>query len=528
MGKSNSPFAVVGTSKVRRSVFDLTHNVKTSFWPGQLIPLPPIECIPGDVHRIRFNGVVRLQPLVTAMFQPLKLRFYSFFVPFRLLFDEWETFITGGDDGTSVVDLPRVSPGDFAAASGVDIGSLWDYFGFQVNTAYRTTGLATNSQPLDFPWRAYWLVWNEFFRIPGIQSEVDITTYYLTAAGGIPAYRNWQRDYFTSALPWTQRGIAPALPVFGSASAEFDISVVNSAAGIGLDVDNVAPLASFVINGAGPGSQAEDNLNAIFNDNVVEGDSFSSVDINDLRLAWQTQVWLERNARAGARYTEQLFAHYGAAPRDDRMQRPEFIGGSTTDIMVMEVLQTSETASTPIGTLAGKGIGLPAGHVGSYRVLEHGLIMNFVVVTPDATYSQGIPRSWLRRNRLDYPFPEFAALGEQEIYNGELFMQDAGTDPTGAENLEPFGYTGRYNEMRYIPNRVTSLMRTTLNNWHMAREFASLPPLNDEFVNMEGALSDMLRPFAVQSETPLLGIFAVGLDSMRPLPFLAEPSEIGG
>lgn len=542
MRSKSSPFAVTGAARVQRSAFDLTHVVKTAFYPGQLIPLPPIECIPGDIHKIRFNGVMRLQPLATPVFENMKLRFYSFFVPFRILWDQWEDFITRGREGTTVVSIPTVNPADFQDPTGAsDLGSLWDYFGWQIGDF--STGLTANSRPIDFPYRAYWAIWNEYFRIPSIQDEVDWNDYTTDALLAQPAWRNWQRDYFTSALPEAQLGVPPALPVFGTANAEFDFGYDPTGADgeeirlMGLDNSGSKTDASFVRGQIGAGlprpvqfindlSLALEFNDLFTNKNSIDGSTFSSSDINDLRLTWQLQVWQERNARAGSRYVEQLMSHYRVSPLDARLQRPEFIGGSTTDVLISEVVQTSESDTTDQGNLAGKGISLPTGHVGSYRVEEHGLIMNIVCVTPQATYQQGIPRNWLRRTTFDYPFPEFAHLGEQSIYNAELYIANSAVDD------DPFGFTGIYNEMRYLQNKVTGQMRSgvtgSLDNWHMARDFASTPPLATQLTSMEYSLPDMMRPFAVTNQPPLLGIFSVGLDSLRPLPFIAEPSAIGG
>lgn len=547
MSRASSPFATVGLAKTKRSSFDLSHVVKTAFDIGKIIPLPPIPCIPGDVHRIRFNGVMRLQPMLTPIFENLKLRFYSFFIPYRILFDQWEDFITKGRLGTTTVTLPTVNPASFSnPAAAVGVNSLWDYFGLQVVPALTT--LAANSRPIDFMYRAYWMIWNDFFRIPALQDEVDIETFYLTAAGALPAYRNWQRDYFTSALPFAQAGVAPALPVFGSASAQFDVDItsgVNINDNTGAGGQPYWPLAAWANNSSagnvvmpsGGGypnlTGAKKSVNQFLDDNEIQGDTFSSVDINDLRLTWQLQVWMERNARAGTRYTEQLLSHYGVAPRDERLQRPEMIGGSVTNVVISEIVQTApeNDTETPQGNMSGHGVAIPQGFIGSYHVKEHGMIMNLVCVTPPATYQQGIPRWMTSRITFDFPFPEFAGLGEQEIFNEELFVAPASTDPDGAQNRDVFGFTGQYNDYRYIQNRVTGIMHSdvtdTLDIWHMARQFANLPELSSGFANMEGAAEDMVRPFSVQDSPPLMGIFSVGLDTSRLLPFMAEPSSIG-
>lgn len=547
----SSPFSNTAAARVQRSSFDLTHVVKTAFYPGQLIPLPPIECVPGDIMHLRFNGVVRLQPLVTPVFENMKLRFYSFFVPYRILWDQWEEFITKGEAGTSVIPIPQFNPVD--AAEPVEctaVNSLWDFFGFQVGNY--SVGLNAGSRPIDFPWRAYWDIWNEFFRVPTIQPAENWSNFDSEPELAQPAFRNWQRDYFTSALPEAQLGLPPALPVFGSTNAVFDFPGIAgtfptnyAAPAVSIDATNdpgfVYPTAQTGTPTAPPtwlatsdqsggsGAIAKANLDQTMTDNnVVDGAALSGADINDLRLAWQIQVWQERNARAGSRYVEQLISHFRVAPRDERLQRPEYIGGSVTDVLISDIPQTSSSNAQPTvqGNLAGAGVAIPRGRIGSYRVVEHGLIMNLVCVTPQATYQQGIPRNWTRRTTFDFFFPEFAHLGEQAIKNSELFIANTATDDA------TFGYTGIFNELRYLPNRVTGQMRSDVtasyDNWHMARDFATTPPLNTELTSMADSLADLMRPFAVTSQPPLLGVLSIGLDAIRPLPFIAEPSSIGG
>lgn len=528
---SRNVFQDTGAARVRRSSFDLSHRVTTAFYPGQLVPLPPIECVPGDVHKLGFNGVVRLTPLVTPAMQPMKLRYYAYFVPYRILDDNWEEFITKGEDGTSVVTLPVFNPADAdVPANAIAVGTIWDYFGYplvQPPAAFC---------PLDYPRRAYLKIWNEYFRVPGIQDEVVEDVVDLPASYQL-RWRNWTRDYFQACLPWTQRGLSPALPVFGSTNAEFAIPDATSGSShtlLGIMTGSSVTPGGGSYNGSviAPAGGNLATLNSVLSDNnTIDGSGLSGADIADYRTALQLQVWLERNARAGARYTEQLQSHFDIRHNlDARLQRPEFIGGSVTDVVISEVQQTSETAATPQGTLAGHGLSLPRGFVGKYRVPEHGVIIHMVCVTPEASYSQGIDRAWLRRTTFDFPFPEFVALGEQEVFNGELFTEDSVADPTGAINFTPFGYTGRYNELRFIPNRVTGEMRPgeLYEQWTSTREYASLPPLNDSFLSMETALSDMMRPFAVQNEPPCLAIFGIRLDSSRCIPYMSEPAGLPG
>lgn len=545
MSKSKNPFQSVGVARIPRASFDLSHTVSTPLKHGALVPLPPIECIPGDVFKLGISALIRANPLVTPPFMRAKCRTYTFFVAYRNLDPNWEEFITRGEDGNSVITLPTFNPSAQAGITGV--GTLWDQFGMPLD--YPSAGTpTTDSRPLRYPWDAYWMIWSEYFRVPGIQDEVVFDNPAAPAAlfQYFPAWRNWTRDYFTSALPWAQRGTAPALPVFGTASATFTVPYVNHAASAHNQINSVAIHGGLADDAYGVirGNTSDDGLswvndaaintenNRLLSDhNTIDGSSFSSVDINDLRLAWQTQVWLERNARAGSRYTEQLLSHFGRAPRDERMQRPEFIGGTVSDITFSEVVQTSETDTTPQGKLAGHAISSIGSAIGSYRVVEHGLIMTIVCITPDAVYHQGIPRSWLRRTTFDFYFPEFAGLGEQEIFRGELYAVGDATD------LNVFGYTGRANEYRYLPNTVHGLFRPgeNLEQWTGARNFTSAPTLSAAFINMEGdsngSAPSLMRPWVVtnpDTTPPWLCQFGHLIQAHRPMPYLAEPSPILG
>lgn len=542
MKKSGNLFQALDKAPISRSAFDLSHEHKTTFDMGQLIPISCIECIPGDIHRIGAAAVLRMQPMLAPILHQVKLRYYSFFVPYRLLDDQWEEFITRGEDGESVVALPLFKPADFTAsiASVTATGSLWDYLGY--NPVDVASDIADQCLPIDYPRRAYVRIWNEFFRVPGIQDELPESV-GVTGEVYMPLYRNWTRGYFEAALPFQQRGLPVALPIFGSTSAEFDIPTADySGLPTGQIWQPAVPQADNTANntigwvnvldtvGTSPVQMMENFNSALSAGNTIAGSSLSSVDIADLRLAWQTQVWMERNARGGARYTEQLQARYGTRPLDARLQRPEYIGGYTSPFLFSEVLQTSSSDTQPTvqGNMAGHGISVQGSNIGSYRVDEHGLIMILACADPVPAYQQGIERSWLRRNTLDFPTPEFVHLSEQEILNSEIYNQPTSADPTGSIGRTPFGYTGIYNEMRYIPNRVSSEMRETFDYWHLARKFSALPELNADFLSIENDLTELKRIYAVSNVPGIIGSFGIRLNSVRPIPYLAVPSAIGG
>lgn len=547
MKKSGNLFQALDKAPISRSAFDLSHEHKTTFDMGQLIPISCIECIPGDVHRIGAAAVLRMQPMLAPILHQVKLRYYSFFVPYRLLDDQWEEFITRGEDGESVVALPLFKPADFTAsvASVTATGSLWDYLGY--NPVDVASDIADQCLPIDYPRRAYVKIWNEFFRVPGIQDELP-ESYGVANEVYMPLYRNWTRGYFEAALPFQQRGLPVALPIFGSTNAVFapgfaDMTTYNQeeiripakrnadgTTNLGMVKGTIASTASGPLIWTNSPGNFDDYWDAVTAGNTISGASLSSVDIADLRLAWQTQVWMERNARGGARYTEQLQARYGTRPLDARLQRPEYIGGYTSPFLFSEVLQTSSSDAQPTvqGNMAGHGISVQGSNIGSYRVDEHGLIMILACADPVPAYQQGIERSWLRRNTLDFPTPEFVHLSEQEILNAEIYNQPTSADPTGSIGRTPFGYTGIYNEMRFIPNRVSSEMRETFDYWHLARKFSALPELNADFLSIEPDLAELKRIYAVSNVPGIIGSFGIRLNSVRPIPYLAVPSAIGG
>ena len=279
-----------------------------------------------------------------------------------------------------------------------------------------------------------------------------------------------KKDYFTSSLPWQQRGTAPALPISGTTKA---IWSTNLFAADLTETTNIVPIATpnaiadHKNHALTTQAQGLANNRAFLNDNVVDLSSASTFNVADLRLAFQVQKWLERNARCGVRYTEFLHSHFGTSPRDERLQRPEYIGGSKSPVIVSEVLQTGSTdAVSPQGNMSGHGISASSTFCGKYRATEYGLIMGIMSVMPRSMYQQGHDRQWLRRTRYDFYFPEFANLSEQAVLNCEVFANNNDT-----ENKTIFGYQGRYDEMRTKKNMVCGQMRNTFDYWHLGRIF---------------------------------------------------------
>ena len=489
-------FQTVQSLHPGRSVFNLSYDKKFTCDMGQLIPVMCDEAVPGDYFKIGNQCVVRFQPLIAPIMHEVTMTVHYFFVPYRILWEEWEKFITGGVDGDDDTPLPVW---DVTPITGNAVGSLWDFLGFPTDI------VPDGAEPLDFPRVAYNRIWNEYYRDETLQDEVAETNEAILL-------RNWKKDYFTSSLPWQQRGVAPALPISGISHAVWPSdSIYLSAGGSSLNVLTGGAGNQLIVGNA----QGVTNAKAMFANNTVDLSAASTFDVSDLRTVVQIQKWMERNARSGVRYTEFLLSHFGVAARDERLQRPEYIGGSKSPVIVSEVLQTSSTdAVTPQGNLAGHGISVSDTFCGSYHVKEFGLIMGIMSVMPKPAYSQGINRQWLRRTKYDFYFPEFAHLSEQAIEQAEIYATGV-----AADNTKIFGYQGRYDELRTKDNMICSEMRDTFDYWHIGRKFSSAPVLNESFIKCVPR-KDI---FAVPSVPGLIVWFGNIIKAVRPLPIQSNP-----
>ena len=481
---SKRHFSNVGALVPERSAFDLSYSKTFTCDMGELIPVMCDEVVPGDVFKIGCESVIRFQPLVAPVLHEINQYVHYFFVPYRILWSDWENFITGGVTGNLTPALPRWTPTNNA------VGSLWDYLGFP-------TGISpADAYPLDFPRLAYNTIFNQYYRDESLVPEVAMTNESILN-------RAWEKDYFTSSLLSAQRGTPPALPISGTSKAVFTSTAGTTSLGLDFWVSNNTVSATSKVP---------------LDKNTVDLSSASPFSIADFRLAFQIQRWLERNNRAGARYTEFLKAHFGVSPRDERLHRPEYIGGTKSPIIVSEVLQTSSTDGTsPQGHLAGHGLSVNADFCGKYHATEYGLIMGIMSVMPRTMYQQGINRQWLRRTKYDFYFPEFANLTEQAVERAEIYASAVNT-----ENRTVFGYAGRYDEMRVKNNMVCGDMRQTFGYWHLGRTFSSAPALNETFIKCVPR-KDI---FAVPSVDGLIVSFGNKVHALRPMPAIAEPGMI--
>lgn len=525
-----------------KSMFDMSHTRLFTGDMGLLYPVMVEDCIPGDVWNIETEAVLRFQPLVAPILHEVNLHVHYFFVPYRLLWQNWEEFISGGEDGTYVANTPKMCWYDGEDAKYYPyrsaVGSLWDYLGFPVKADGDNWNIVANDLsggqfPSDFPRRAYNLIWDEYYRDQNLQDPVTQPTDYVNNFGSETSNddilrRNWHKDYFTSSLPFQQRGVAPALPISGIASTSFDMPDIaeytkySPAGGLPALTAQGSPNDPHVyINDMVGAANAQNALSTLLNQGTVDLSDASTFNVSDLRLAFQVQKWLERNARSGVRYTEFLKAHYGVSPQDSRLQRPEYIGGIKNPVIVSEVLQTGETGTTPQGNMAGHGISVASQKAGTYKVEEYGIIMGLLSVMPTAMYQQGLDRIWTKDSKYDYYFPEFMNLSEQAIMNQELFFST-----NKEQNVDMFGYQGRYDEYRQRSNKVCGKMRDlsvgNFSYWHMARNFETLPELNSSFIQCVPDKSC----FAAPSEEGLIIHVSNVCKALRPLPVIAEPGMI--
>lgn len=466
-------------AKVGSNNFDLSHDVKMSFNMGELVPTAAIEVIPGDRFEISAQTFLRFAPLISPVMHKVRVTTDYYFVPNRILWSSWEDFITGNAD----VEAPTI---DIDGSAYFPVGSLCDYLG------YPTGPLGTSNLVSLFPLAAYLKIYDEYYRDQNLQTTEKFTplnagnanvigygdyTEPLSSPG--PLRRAWHHDYFTACLPFAQKGDSVQLPLVDQGT--IPVTATN-AAGFPLLRNNTdgSPLTSGTMSastsGANPVILAGGNT-AYYDPNGhltvdIQGDA---VDINTVRRAFRLQEWLEKNARGGTRYVENILAHFGVKSSDARLQRPEFIGRSKQNMVISEVLATAQNETTAVGQMAGHGISMGSTQKMTFKAEEHGWIIGIVNVQPDTAYQQGLHRSYTKFDKLDYAWPTFANIGEQEVLNKEVYAASATPDAT-------FGYIPRYSEYRYLPSRVAGEMKTSLDFWHLGRIFATEPALNEEFI----------------------------------------------
>ncbi len=486
-----------------RAVFNLTHRHDLSCKAGDLVPVMFEEVLPGDTWRFSSSVLTRMMPMVRPTLSRFRQVWHFFFVPSRLLLDKWEDFITGGKNRDDATVLPYIDSGE----GGFAVGSLADYFGF-------ATGVK-NMKASAFPFRAYGLVRNYFFRREDIQDEVPVSL-----LPGLDTTTNtsllktpWFRDRFTNSFVSAQRGEPVYLPLGKEAPVVFADKVSN--------VSNTV-LADDVVGKQVAGRVGDISSVGAVGSGTVSGyplktdlTSASAIDVDALRYAVQSQLVASVLGRYGYRYAEFLAAFFGTNADDGRLQNPQYLGGGSSDIIVSEVLQTSSTDQTSAqGNMAGHGIGGGQSPQIRHYFKEHGYILGVMSIVPDALYFQGIPRKYLKRTRYDFALPVYAHLGMSPIYQGELYASSSDDD-----NYKVFSFRDIYDEYRRIPNQIHGQLRTTLKNWTEAREFLTAPELNDDFVSC----NPPNRCFAVPEEDNFVVSILHEIKAARPLPRSGDP-----
>ena len=524
---SSQRFTQVPSAEISRSSFDRSHGYKMTFDSGYLVPILVDEALPGDTFNLNLTAFARLATPIFPIMDNMFMDTFFFSVPYRLVWDNWEKFNGQQDNPDDSIDylIPTMTS---TAVDGYDEESIYDYMGIPP----AVPDLEHNSLHL----RAYNLIWNEWFRDENLQDSVvvdkddgpdDPTDYVLLRRGK-------RKDYFTSSLPWPQKGDSVDLPL-GSSAPVTGIGKINQ----GFPSTNKAV---YEADGSGTVTYAdasritsggadyevyieEDPDNAGFPNIKADLSAATAATINQLRQSFQVQKLLERDARGGTRYTEIIRAHFNVTSPDARLQRPEYLGGGSTPVNISPVAQTTSTdATSPQGNLAAIGTVSMSEKGFTQSFTEHCLIIGLVAVRADLTYQQGLARMWSRQTRYDFYWPALAHIGEQAVLNKEIYAQGS-ADAVADEAV--FGYQERYAEYRYAPSRIAGKFRsssaTSLDAWHLSQEFSSLPALGPTFIQDNPPVD---RVIAVPTEPQFLFDSYIEMRCARPMPLYGVPGLI--
>jgi hypothetical protein len=551
---TESHFSLSPHVDISRSRFDRSASLKTSFNAGDVVPFFLEEVLPGDTFSVDTSKVVRMQTLLTPMMDNVYLDTYYFFVPNRLVWDHWKEFCGENTESAWIPQteytMPQItSPAD----QGWSVGTIADYFGIPTGVA----GLSVSA----LPFRAYALIMNEWFRDQNLQDPLVVPTDDSTVAGvntgtfvtdvakgGKPFIAAKYHDYFTSALPAPQKGPDVNIPVAQAGS----YPVVSLADNVPSSVFPAAPIKLNTLQGQPVSVSGYNNpvfqvatsgdsgAFAYWNDGAsasrvpfsfanlwaVSDGNAASATINQLRLAFQIQKFYERQARGGSRYTEVVRSFFGVTSPDARLQRPEYLGGNRVPINVNQIVQQSgtESSGTPQGTVVGQSLTTDKHSDFTKSFTEHGLIIGVMVARYDHTYQQGLNRLWSRKDKFDFYWPVFANIGEQAIKNKEIFAQ--GTD----KDNEVFGYQEAWAEYRYKPNMVTGEMRSayaqSLDVWHLADDYSTLPSLSDSWIREDKANIDRVLAVTSAVSNQFFADIYVKNYCTRPMPMYSVPGLI--
>lgn len=489
----------------------MSNDHKTTLNMGYLVPTFHMDCVPGDRINITCEALIRLMPLVAPMMHLVHVYFHTFFVPWRILWPNWEKFITNTKVGVALPAVPyfQMSQGNWGANP--TMAKLADYFGIPTGDLASAPTVKFTA----FVHAAYQRIYEEYYRdqnliTPMDSNELDDGNNTADFARWLPIKkRAWEHDYFTSCLPFAQKGDAVDIPI-GSPT---DVRVYSNRAAGGTTLTGAPDNQDVAYAATGAAGIPADALYADTSSMTLDATT-----INDLRRAYRLQEWLEKNARGGTRYIENILVHFGVHSSDKRLQRPEYVTGSKTPIKISEVLQTSSTDDeTPQGNMAGHGVAAVNSGYGSYFCEEHGTLMTIMSAMPKTAYQQGLDKHFRKYNDpTEYYWPTFQHLGEQEVVNEEIYAYQ------GVANEDTFGYNPRYSEYKYMNNRVSGQFKSTLNTWHMGRIFSTPPALNETFISADPTH----RVFAVTDEgdDKLLAHIYHKVRALRPMSKYGTPT----
>ena len=499
-------FSRVPKADIQRSVFNRSHDLKTTFDAGYLVPIFIDEALPGDTFTLNTTAFGRLATPINPIMDNIHIETFFFAVPHRLVWNNWEKFCGEQDNPGDSTDylIPTVT-------TSVTNSTLYDYMGIPTGVSLTFNNLAG---------RAYNLIWNEWFRDENLQDSVtvDKTDGPDTAGDYVLLKRGKRHDYFTSCLPWPQKGDAVNLPLGTTAPVGTDAATTQD---LGVYSSQQTNDVALRING---GSTIRLNTTTVPTNQTLYADltSATAATINELREAFQIQRLYERDARGGTRYTEIIQSHFGVTSPDARLQRPEYLGGGRDAVNIHPISQTSSTdGTTPQGNMSAFGTTGFGGHGFSKSFTEHCVIIGLINVYADLTYQQGLNRMFSRQDRWDFYWPALAHLGEQAVLNKEIYAQGTADDDA------VFGYQERFAEYRYKPSMVTGQMRsnyaTSLDVWHLAQDFTALPALNASFIEENPPID---RVIAVPSEPHIILDAYFDLKCARPMPTYSVPGLI--